>query len=127
DLPNEIKLISQYMHGNTKMGGIWRGGRRYVDVDYDAGFILATKKLDRFRFTARFDWFGTTDNSFEKYDNNNEDGTSFTAAITADVFKKDMILLEYLHIDSERPARETIGFASEQKNDIIQLSYRKRF
>lgn len=127
ELPREFKLISQYMMGNTKMGGISRDGQRYVDVDYDAGFVLLTKKLDRFRLTTRFDWFGTDDNSFEQFDNNNENGTALTAAISANVFKKDVILLEYLHISSERPARETIGFMSNQKNDIFQVSYRKRF
>lgn len=127
DMPGDIKLISQYMVGNTQMGRIWRDGKRYVDVDYDAGFILASKKIDRFRVSARMDWYGADDNSFAHYDNNNESGTAFTAAISAEVFKKDVVLLEYLRIDSERPSRATIGFAPDQSNDILQVSYRKRF
>ena len=127
ELSNEVKFISQYMLGNTKMGGIWRYGQRYVDVDYHAGFVLLTKKLDRFRVSARYDWFGTDDNSFEEFDDNNENGTALTAAISANVFKKDVLLLEYLHISSERGARETIGFSSDQKNDIFQISFRKHF
>lgn len=127
DLPAETKLISQYMTGNTKMGRVWRYGLRYLDVDYDAGFILASKEIDRFRITGRFDWFSTDDNSFETYDDNNENGTSFMAAVSFKAFDEDTILFEYLRIDSKRPAREAIGFSSDQANDILQLSYRKRF
>jgi len=126
-LSHEIKLISQYMTGNTKMGEIWRNGQRFLDVDYDAGFLLISKKMERYRVSGRFDWFSTDDNSFESIDNNNETGTAFTAAVSIDVFKKDKILIEYLRIDSERPSRETIGFLADQSNDILQVSFRKRF
>ena len=127
EIPGGIQLISQYMRGSTVMGGFAANGLRYVDVDYSAGFILATKTFGRYRATVRADWFGTDDNSFVIVDNNNETGSSFTAAFSAKIGKKDSLITEYLRIDSDRPSRETIGFAATQHNDIFQVSYRKRF
>jgi hypothetical protein len=128
DFHSDFKFIAQYMVGETLMGFPYgNSGARIVDVEYDAAFVLLTKKMKTFRATVRYDWFGVDDNSFEYYDNNNEDGEAFTAAFSAQIFKKTTIIAEYLHIDSWRPSRKAIGFDADQKNNILQLSIRQRF
>ena len=127
DIPGGIHVISQYMRGSTIMGEVAANGDRFVDVDYKAGFILATKAFGPYRATVRADWFEIDDNSFIFVDNNNENGSSFTMAFSAQLGDNDTIIAEYLRIDSVRQARETIGFAPTQHNDIMQVSYRWRF
>jgi len=128
DLPADVKLIGQYMTGNTLMG--FRYGaenRRAVDVDFEALYVLLSKKINKLRLTARYDWFETTDNSFTYEDNNNEWGDAYLVSASWEFSKKTSVVAEYLHVDSWRPARQAIGFASDQKNDILQLSLRQRF
>jgi hypothetical protein len=128
ELPRNIKLISQYLTGRTEMGLLDPTGTvRHIDVNYSAGYFLATKRFNRYRITARYDWFGVVDNSFVARDNNNEDGTSFTVAFAAKVGRKTTLIAEYLRVDSVRLSRQTIGFDPKQSNDIIQLSFRQRF
>jgi hypothetical protein len=128
ELPADVKLIGQYMTGNTLMGFQYGSdNRRSVDVDFEALYVLLSKKIKRLRVTARYDWFETTDNSFIYADNNNEWGDAYLASASWEFSKKISVVAEFLHIDSWRPARQVIGFASDQKNDILQLSLRQRF
>jgi len=128
DFGDGLKLIAQYMTGMTEMGNLYGAKqRRRVYVGYDAGYVLATKKIDKYRLSARYDWFGVDDKSFVALDNNNENGTAFTAAIAVKVSKKTSLITEYLRIKSDRPSRLGIGFAEGQTNDIFQLSWRQRF
>lgn len=123
-----IRLIAQYMTGNTKMGRLIPSvGTRYLDVDFDAGFLLATKKFGMHRLSARFDWFDTEDHAFVVRDNNNEAGAAFTAAYSAAISPKDTLMFEYLYVDSKRPARQAIGFGANQDQSIFQIAYRRRF
>jgi hypothetical protein len=116
------------MTGNTLMGFQYGSdNRRSVDVDFEALYVLLSKKIKRLRVTARYDWFETTDNSFIYADNNNEWGDAYLASASWEFSKKISVVAEFLHIDSWRPARQVIGFASDQKNDILQLSLRQRF
>jgi len=123
--PAGIQLISQYMAGNTKMGKLI-GGQRMVDVDFAAGYVMATRKLGKHRISLRRDWFDTDDNTFVAEDNNNEVGTAWTLAFNAKVGEKANLIAEVLRVDSNRAARQGLwGTAPEQ--DQVQLSYRQRF
>jgi len=128
DVGADIKLIAQHMTGRTEMGFLDpTEGRRNLDVDFDAGYVLATKVFDRYRLSARYDWFSTHDNSFLIIDNNNEDGTAITLAFATKLAKKSTVILEYLHVKSDRLARNNLGFAENQSNDLLQISFRQRF
>lgn len=123
-----IHLIAQYMTGNTKMGRIVPAtGTRYIDLDFDSAFVLASHKWDVNRVSARFDWFETTDYAFVRRDNNNEAGIALTAAYSRELGRKSTIIAEYLYIDSKRPGRRDIGFAPDQSQSIFQLAFRHRF
>ncbi len=124
----DIHLIAQYMTGNTRMGRLIPStGTRYIDMDFDSAFVLASRKFGPHRVSTRFDWFETTDHAFVRRDNNNEAGISVTAAYSLELSRKDTLLAEYLYIDSKRPARQLIGFDPDQKQSIFQIAYRRRF
>lgn len=128
DAPMDIHVIAQYMTGNTRMGRITPRGTRYVDMDFDAGFVLASRKFGRAqRLSARFDWFSTDDLAFLRIDNNNESGAAATVAYSVNVAKKSTLMLEYSYIDSRRIGRRDIGVAQDQGQGIFQVAYRQRF
>lgn len=124
----DIHIIAQYMSGNTKMGRLIEAvGTRYVDVDFDAGFVLASKKFGNQRLSARFDWFSTDDKAFRAEDNNNEAGAAITLAHSLAISGKDTVMFEYMYVDSKRVARRDIGTAQNQNQGVFQIAYRRRF
>ncbi len=128
DVVSDIHLIAQYMTGNTRMGEFRpMAGTRYIDMDFESAFVLATKKFGDHRLSARFDWFETTDHAFVRRDNNNEAGIALTGAYVVELGRKSTLMAEYLYIDSKRTARRDIGFAPDQSQSIFQVAYRHRF
>lgn len=122
-----IHMITQYMWGNTKMGEIRPTGTRYVDVDFESAFVLATHRFGSQRVSGRFDWFQTEDFAFIQRDNNNEAGIALTGAYSVELGSQDTLIAEYVYIDSKRTARRDIGFDPEQTQSIFQIAYRRRF
>ena len=122
-----LEVIAQYMQGVTIMGRRPDGVHRAVDVGYDAAFVLASRRFGASRLSLRFDWFGTTDHSFVAEDDNNEDGTAWTAAAAHDFSRRDRVMVEVLLLDSTRPNRATIGYGPAQTQAVVQAAYRKRF
>ncbi len=127
NLPSDIKFISQYMRGSTEMGVIAEGDRRYVDVDFKAAFALLSKTFGPFRLSARYDWFDNDDNSFIQVDNNFENGDAYTVAFSWRIDAKNQLLAEYLQVNSDRDNRVGLGVDTEQKNKLLQFSFRRRF
>lgn len=127
DVFQDVHVIAQYMTGSTEMGRITGAGTRYIDIDYEAAFVLATHKFGNQRISGRFDWFQIDDFAFIQRDNNNEAGIALTAAYSVELGNRDTLIAEYLYIDSKRPARRTLGFDAEQRQNVFQIAYRRRF
>jgi hypothetical protein len=123
----DLTVIAQYMAGVTIMGRFPDGQHRAVDLSYDTAFLLLSQKLGVWRLSSRGDFFAARDNSFIDRDDNNEDGTAWTLAVTRDFGPRDRVLVEVLRLDSRRPNRATLGQAVNQVQTQVQASYRKRF
>ena len=77
------------------------------------------------RITARADWFETSDNSFVATDDNNEEGWAATLAYRRPLVEFADIVVEVLHVSSDRPARvSNAGIAAEQDQTMVQTSLR---
>lgn len=127
-LPQDIELISQFMTGRTEMGFKRYGGDlRAIDVNYASGFILLSRKFGDVRLSARRDWFDVDDNSFVYADNNEDVGSAWTVAMSADLSDKDRLMAEILRVHSIHPARVDVWDDPEQTQTLFQISYRRRF
>lgn len=124
---DDLTIITQYMTGVTSMGWRKANGQLPVDVDYAAAFALVSRRLGDYWLTARYDWFTAGDNSFVERDDNNEDGYAWTLAAGRDLGRHDQVILEFLQVESTRPARQTIGFEADQVQTLVQASYRRKF
>jgi len=122
-----MTVLTQFMSGVTLMGPILVSGVRPVDVVYNTGFLLLSQEFGPWRISGRGEFFNVRDNSFVVIDDNNEDGTSFMVGVSRNFGARDKVLLEFLQIDSRRPFRQTLGYESDQKQTLIQCSYRKLF
>ncbi|WND03255.1 hypothetical protein QGN29_02585 [Temperatibacter marinus] len=124
----EWTFISQYMLGTTVMGISPTHPDMFpADSKYQSAFILASKAIDQWRFTSRFDWFKVTDRSYVLQDNNNEDGWSYTGAVSYTLSDNFTLIGEWLHIQNERPDRLRINLPLKTKVNQLQLSLRFQF
>ncbi len=73
-------VAAEYMTGSTGMG-ITPG---FVQADFYATYLLASQKVGRARWTARYELFGTEEQDFSPADRNDESGRSWTLAFLYD-------------------------------------------
>ncbi|MCB1184586.1 hypothetical protein KDM41_14240 [bacterium] len=122
-----LELLAQYMPGVTYMGRKPDGENVAVDVHYETAFLLARYGTGPWHFSARAESFAVEDETYLVEDDNSEDGKAFCFAVARDFGPRDRVLVEILRLDSERPARATIGYDPQQDQTIVQAAYRKRF
>ncbi len=127
DFFEETEIFGQFLKGNTKMGPIMALGLRPADVDYESFYIMVSHPFGDHRISARFDDFSTSDNSFVMYDNNNESGQSWMLAYTVEPFENQHLILELLHVNSDRAGRGQLGNPVNLKENQLQASYRVIF
>src|SRR5690606_12727471 len=117
---------SQVMWGNTLVGPDTPFGIP-VDVDFVTTYLLVGQEVGTGTLTFRADWFETRDHSFVANDNNNEAGWSAAIAYKHPVRTDIDVLLEVLHVNSNRPARSlNAGIAPRQDQLTFQSSIRFR-
>ena len=123
-LDDRTTASAQVMWGNTLVGPDTPFGVP-VDVDFTTAYLLVSREIGPGKLTARADWFETHDNSFVARDDNNEDGWAATAAYKAPLHDYAEVIVELLHVSSDRPARlPNSGIAARQRQTILQTSIR---
>ena len=126
-LPRGIEVIAQYMDGVTEMGEL-PDGALAVDNRFRAGFLLATGAAGRHRVTARYDAFDVDDRDpLVDLDPNEEDGSAWTVAYQLTLHDSTRLAVEWLRVESARPAREGLGLPAEVTENQLQASLRLVF
>ncbi|HTK36563.1 MAG TPA: hypothetical protein VL358_14930 [Caulobacteraceae bacterium] len=127
DVDPHTLILAQAITGRTLEGyptpqGIW------IDVTFSSAYVLATHSFGATSLTGRIDWFDTVDQTYVQRDNNNEWGWAYTAALRRDLTPKVAVLVEVVHVDSARYAREYVGVDDDkQTQTTVQSSLRLRF
>ena len=128
DVGPHTRLIAQGMIGRTQMG--YRGGpadpRTALDDHFRSAFLLATQQLGSGSASARIEAFGTHAGGRATFAPDSEDGWAFTLAGKRPLGRHATMLLEAVHIDSDRRARERIGIDPHQTQTIVRLGLRLR-
>ena len=126
-LDETTEAKAQVMWGNTLVGPDTPWGIP-VDVDFTTAYFLLSRAVGTGRITARADWFETADNSFVATDDNNENGWAATLAYKRPLAEFADLLVEVLHVSSDRPARvPNGGVAARQEQTLVQTSLRLDF
>ena len=119
-----IKITAQAMHGTTAMG--FAIPELFADVDFNAAYAAGTRTLGDDGATARLDWFNVEDKSLVAIDDNNEEGWAATLAYRHKISARATLIVEGLHIDSDRPSRPTAGEPAHAQDSTLQASLRFR-
>lgn len=125
-LPWKLGLMAQWMRGRTMMGGIVNG-LRVVDNEFEASYVMLTRLQNRHRITVRYDDFSVTENDFLPLDNNRESGHALALAYMFEYSPNMHYGIEWLTIDSERPARAYLGVTTGIDDTVVQAQIRLRF
>ena len=120
------EFLAQAMTGRTIAGFHTPGGWR-VDANFDSAYLLASHKFGRELLTGRVDWFDVRDNTFQALDNADERGWAVTADWRHPINEHVAVLVEALHVASDRPARAYVADATRQPQTMVQTALKVAF
>ena len=98
-----------------------------VDVNFDAAYVELSRRLGADRVTGRIDAFDVRDNTFQALDNDDERGWALTADWRHPLGEHLAVLMEVLHVASDRPARLYLGDPAQQAQTMVQTALKIRF
>ena len=120
-LPNDWEILFQALRGSTLMGA------HAVDVNYAAGYLLASHPLGDGRLTVRVDQFKTEGKDLLPSDPNDENGRALALAYSRNLTESVSFVTEVLALRSSRSARRLTGEPVQQNELSLTASLRKRF
>jgi hypothetical protein len=123
----KTELLAQAMTGRTVTGFVIpRKGWR-LDADFDAAYLLASRKVGNDLLTGRADWFDVRDATFQGLDNNDESGWAVTGDWRHPFGDHLALLVEVVHVHSDRPSRAYVGDAPRQAQTMVQTALKVAF
>ncbi|WP_281558962.1 hypothetical protein [Thalassomonas sp. RHCl1] len=125
-LAQGVELISQYLRGNTLMQTT-SGSADLVNNDYDSGFVMLSKKMNRHRLSTRLEAFSVSDKDSLTFDDNNEHGKAFTLNYSYRLHKQVFLQTEFNWLDSHRPSRAGKGHNENLIERQLQFAARYFF
>jgi hypothetical protein len=106
-------------------GKTYMGRSKHVNARYRAAYGLASWAFRRHRLSARYDRFDVKDrDNLGALDDNNEGGEAWTGAYIFETARGHRLALELLRVESDRPARATIGLPTRADETLLQASLR---
>lgn len=122
-IAGDVGVIGQVMTGSAKMGFVV-GDARAVDVEYDAWFLLLTRRFGHHRVSLRRDRFEISENDAAPDDDNTERGGGWTFSYRYGISKSVDLVVEWLRIRTHRAAWAYLGLEPERTERQLQLILR---
>jgi hypothetical protein len=119
-------LLAQYLNGDTAVGADSLGEDQFLET-FHAGYVLASLAWQQQRVTARYDDFGTHQDSGFYGPPVNQAGHSWTLAWSYDVADHWQVLAEWIRVTSSFPPRISVGEPVDSTDTQVQAAVRYRF
>ena len=126
DVTPGLRLTAQGMSGRTEMG-YREGDRLWVDTRFRSAFLLATQRVGVGTVSARAEAFGTRSRGSEMPEEYGEEGWAITAAARRPITRNATVLVEALHVESRRDARDDLGIDEHQAQTVLRGQLRVQF
>ena len=123
---DKTEVLAQAMTGRTVTGFITPIGWR-LDASFDAAYLLVSRQLGQGLLTGRVDAFDVRDHTFKQLDDNSERGWALTADYRRPITDHLALLVEALHVDSNRPSRAYVYDAPRQTQTTFQTALKFSF
>jgi hypothetical protein len=124
DFGANTRLIAQALTGSTRMGQDPGEDEFWVDTRFRAAFVRLTHEIGPVALSGRLDLFETRQRGEYVHADDDEDGWSLTGAVDWRLTDQAQVIVEGLHVESDRAARTRLGLAPRQNQDIVQASMR---
>lgn len=117
-----FSLLGEYLTGETGMGEVFGP---QVQVDLETAYLMASWQTRGWRFSARFETFEVIDRDTTPGDDNHDEGEAWTFAAFREVRSDLRLGLEYVDLDSSRPAAALAGFDPDTgaRSILLELRY----
>ena len=123
DLSERTYMIAQALTGATEMG-IVENGRYWVDTRFRSAFVRLTHETGLVSLSGRLDLFDTRERGSQMERAESESGWALAGAVDWRLSSQAELIVEGLHIDSERGARARVVLAPDQTQNVIQTALR---
>lgn len=123
DLGSRTRILAQALVGTTEMGDE-ENERYWIETRFRSAFLRLTHQIGPVALSGRYDLFDTRQRGSEVGSDDSEEGWALTAALDWHLSDQAQIILEGLHVESERGARARLGLAPDQAQDVVQASMR---
>ncbi len=124
DLDDRTQFLAQGISGSSKMDEDAVPGLIAFDIGFRSAYLLASRTVGSGKLTARGDVFTVSDHSLKTIDDNSEHGWAATVAYARPVTDRVNVMLEALHVTSNRPGRAYGGLAPHASQNQLQASLR---
>lgn len=117
----DTTMLAEWMGGRTTMGPILIG----VDTNFYAAYLLGSQHIGRSRFSARLDWFQTSDNRPVIVDRYDEHGRAWTLAWLYDLRAHWRAGAEFTQVTGRHVEAEEAGLPPgfDGRSYTIELRY----
>jgi len=124
DLGRHTRLLAQAMTGTTLMGQDPGDPDIWVDTRFRSAYLRLTHEIGPVALSGRLDLFETRQRGEYVYPEDGETGWSLTGAADWHLTDQAQLILEWLHIESDRLARLRVGVPPRQDQNVVQASMR---
>jgi hypothetical protein len=125
DLGAHTRLLAQALTGSTQMGADYPGDKDYwVHTRFRSAFLRLTHEIGPLALSGRVDFFETRQRGEYVYQDDSEDGWSLTGALDWRLTDQAQVIVEGLHLETERGARARLGLAPRQDQNVVQAAMR---
>ena len=124
ELGPHTRLLAQALTGSTRMGQDPGADDYWVETHFRAAYLRLTQEVGPFALSGRFDLFDTRQSGEYVHADDDENGWSLTGAADWHVTRQAQLILEWLHVESDRPARLRLGEPAQQGQNIVQAAMR---
>lgn len=122
-LPAGFEVIGQWMDGDSQMGP-----HNAVDIAFNSAYLLVTDSFGPHRLSVRYDTMRVKDRDrWKVLDNNQEDGSAWTAAYLIQTGEHCRLAVELLRVESDRAVRASLGLPVHEVELQFQASARILF
>jgi hypothetical protein len=125
ELGPHTRLYAQALTGSTRMGQDEDEEEDYwVETRFRAAYLRLTQEVGPVALSGRLDLFQTRQRGEYVHSDDNEDGWALTGALDWRLSDQAQLILEGLHVESDRDARARLGLPATQRQDVVQASMR---
>ena len=123
DFSPRTRLLAQALTGATEMGPQVYD-HYWIETRFRAAYLRLTHEIGPVALSGRVDLFDTRESGRRMGPEESEEGWSVTSAVDWHLTDQAQVILEGLHVESDRSAGTRLGIPPRQNQEVVQAALR---